>query len=102
MILTAPFAKDALHYYYAPPPGVTFAAPRTIEQIPRELDLARRVIYVQGYRFSAPDLMRELRVGMERSRTGGPPVLVSPGAVSNPWHYWMADISITVYDRTAP
>jgi len=99
VVLNAPYIKLPRDYYDSAPSGVMVVAPRSLQEIPVALDTVKCVWFVRAYPFSRQGLTDSLYVRAARGRTIGLTVHVNDLERQNPWSYWIADISVTHYDR---
>jgi uncharacterized membrane protein len=99
IILDAPYTKVVFDYYFQTTRDVTMIAPWSVRDIPAELDSAQRVIFVRAYPFSKQEITDSLYARAARGRQIIFIACVNDLAPQNPWSYWIADISVTRYDR---
>jgi mannosyltransferase len=101
IVLNASYTRSAFEYYFPAMPGVAVIAPWSLDEIPAALDSARNVIFVRAYATSSKRraVTDSLNFRVARGRRIGPNVRVNDLAPQNPWGYWIADISVTRYDR---
>jgi uncharacterized membrane protein len=99
IVFSAPFSSAALEYYFPASQDVTVIAPWSVGKISAQLDSAPRVIFVRAYPFSKQEVTDSLYARTARNRIAFPTVHINDLAPQNPWSYWIADISVTRYDR---
>jgi mannosyltransferase len=99
IIFNASFTQIPFEYYFPIPPNVAVIAPWSMEEIPAGLDAAPRVVFVRAYPVSEKEITDSLYARAARGRLTNPTVRVNDLEPQNPWAYWIADISVTRYDR---
>jgi mannosyltransferase len=99
IIFNAPYTQIPFEYYFPVPPDVTVIAPLSAGEILAGLDTAPRVVFVRAYPVSKQEVTDSLLARAARGRITNPRVRVNDLTPQNPWAYWIADISVTCYDR---
>jgi len=99
IIFNAPYTQVAFEYYFPVSHDITMIAPWSVGGIPAGLDTARRVVFVRAYPFSKQEVTDSLYARAARGRLTNRTVRINDLAPQNPWSYWIADISVTRYDR---
>lgn len=99
IIFNESYTQIPFEYYFPLPSNATVIAPRSVDGIPSELDTASHVIFIRAYPVSKQDVTDSLVARAARDRIARPYVRVNDLTPRNPWAYWIADISVTRFDR---